>query len=231
LRLALIGNNRRVGAEKRDYYEVLGISREADERTIRLAFHSLAREWHPDIAHKAEAELRFRELAEAYSVLSKHETRVMYDRYGYRGRGNQAGHRSGGEAPSTSTRRRDVHLDLYLRSFEAEDGARPVVEFRADGLCPECLASGDTAGCTRCDGTGVLEAERRLRVRVPPGLEDGAQLRVAGEGHQVGRDSAAGDLLIKVHVLPAPRDRRWVRYVALILLVVATVVLAVYLTR
>ena len=78
-----------VAVLKRDYYEVLGISPKADDDAIRRAFHALARDWHPDVADAPDAEARFRELAEAYSVLSKRESRLLYDRYGYRGRGNQ----------------------------------------------------------------------------------------------------------------------------------------------
>ena len=74
---------------KRDYYEVLGLPRDADGDAIKRAFHGLAREWHPDVADAPDAEARFRELAEAYAVLSKREARLLYDRYGYRGRGNQ----------------------------------------------------------------------------------------------------------------------------------------------
>src|SRR5437667_11076522 len=77
-----------MAAVKRDYYEVLGLSRDADGETIKRAFHSLARDWHPDVADAPDAEARFRELAEAYHVLSKRESRVLYDRFGYRGRGN-----------------------------------------------------------------------------------------------------------------------------------------------
>src|SRR4029450_4540835 len=91
---------------KRDYYEVLGVDRDANGDEIKRAFHALARDWHPDVAgapggrarvrgahpdvaDAPDAEIRFRELAEAYSVLSRKEARLLYDRYGYRGRGNQ----------------------------------------------------------------------------------------------------------------------------------------------
>src|SRR5204862_1952333 len=75
-----------VAAVKRDYYEVLGVPRDADEEEIRRAFQAQARDWHPDVAGGPEAEERFRELAEAYSVLSRREARALYDRSGYRGR-------------------------------------------------------------------------------------------------------------------------------------------------
>src|SRR5919109_2861710 len=70
---------------RRDYYDVLGISRGATEREVKSAFRRLARELHPDVSAEADAEERFREAAEAYEVLSKPETRELYDRYGHEG--------------------------------------------------------------------------------------------------------------------------------------------------
>src|SRR6266849_7397617 len=77
----------------RDYYELLGVSREASEQDIKRAFRSLARELHPDVSDAPDAQERFREVAEAYQVLSNSETRELYDRYGH------AGLRSGGFTP------------------------------------------------------------------------------------------------------------------------------------
>src|SRR5215211_3305582 len=79
----------------RDYYEVLGVARDADEATIKKAFRRLARELHPDVnAHDPEAEGKFKEAAEAYEVLSDGERRRMYDAYGHEGL------RTGGMAPN-----------------------------------------------------------------------------------------------------------------------------------
>src|ERR1700719_3673102 len=81
-----------------DYYELLGIARTADEQEIKKAFRVLARRLHPDVSEEADAEVRFREVSEAYEALSNAETRQLYDRYGH------AGLRSGGFQPS--------HFDL-----------------------------------------------------------------------------------------------------------------------
>src|SRR5947209_2081053 len=82
----------------RDYYEVLGVSRDADEGTIKKAFRRLARELHPDVnTHDPQAEEKFKEAAEAYEVLSDPERRATYDRYGHDGL------RSGGYAPNFDT--------------------------------------------------------------------------------------------------------------------------------
>ena len=80
---------------ERDYYELLGVSRNASESEIKKAFRSLARELHPDVSDAPDAEERFREVVEAYEVLSKSETRQLYDRYGH------AGLRSGGFTPGS----------------------------------------------------------------------------------------------------------------------------------
>ena len=78
----------RMKTAKRDYYEVLGVPRDADDEEISKAFRALARELHPDVADAPDAEEQFRELAEAYSVLSKPQRRLLYDRFGWRGRGH-----------------------------------------------------------------------------------------------------------------------------------------------
>src|SRR5690242_14899215 len=254
---------------KRDYYEVLGVSRDADSEEIRRAFHALARDWHPDVAEGTEAETRFRELAEAYTVLSKQESRLLYDRYGYRGRGNPAVEGASGDAENLEvTRGEDIHAELELRHYEAEEGARPVLTFNALATCPGCMGQGsfdlpdpeceycfgtgerrtavghDAAdllevepcpacmpeACTLCDGRGTVETERKLRLRIPPGVEDGTQLRVAGEGSEAGAP-VPGDLFVRLHVLPPPKDPRAIRYTALALLVLAVAALALYVIR
>src|ERR671928_246261 len=78
---------------ERDYYELLGVSRDASENDIKKAFRRLARQLHPDVSEAPDAEVRFREISEAYEVLSNAETRQLYDRFGH------AGLRSGGFTP------------------------------------------------------------------------------------------------------------------------------------
>src|SRR5919202_6925927 len=87
-----------MAATERDYYELLGVSRDADEQEIKKAFRRLARRLHPDVSEEPDAEERFREISEAYEVLSNAETRQLYDRFGH------AGLRSGNFTPT--------HFDL-----------------------------------------------------------------------------------------------------------------------
>jgi molecular chaperone DnaJ len=273
-----------VAVAKRDYYEVLGVSPDADAHAIRRAFYGLARDWHPDVADAPDAAARFRELAEAYSVLSRRESRLLYDRYGYRGRGNngfeaepdEESH-AGLEAEPTEPELRlpevvlgtNIETDLELRSFEAAEGTRRIVKFGATVRCTACMGRGSLSlpdpeceyclgtgrkrtvsgvdsghvlqvercpacveeHCPRCHGDGTLETERKIRLRIPPGVEDGALLRVTGDGNDAGAGSVPGDLLVRVHVLPPPKDPRAVRYVAFMLLVIALATLAFYVIR
>jgi molecular chaperone DnaJ len=259
-----------VAVLKRDYYEVLGVSQNADEDVIRRAFHALARDWRPDVADAPLAQARFRELAEAYTVLSRRESRLLYDRYGFRGRGNQGFDDTLWEArPPEIVRGGNIHTDLEVRSFEAEEGTRRVISFQAIVRCPACMGRGslslpdpeceyclgtgrkrtvssfDAANilkvdpcpacvgepCPRCDGRGTVETERKIRLRIPPGVDDGAQLRVSGDGNDAGVGSVPGDLLVRLHVLPPPKDPRVVRYIAFALLLIAIAALALYVIR
>ena len=265
-----MSKNLQVATVKRDYYEVLGLPRDANQETIKRAFHSLARDCHPDVADEPDAEVRFRELAEAYTVLSKREARLLYDRYGYRGPGNQGFDEALWEARQRAAPRgENVHLDVKLRSFEAAEGTRRVVSYEAAVRCQACLGRGSlrlldpgcefcrgtgrrrqtlalyfsdllqiqdcpeclAQPCASCGGEGTIATERRIRLRVPPGVQDCAQLRVGGDGNDAGAGSIPGDLLVHVHVLPPPRDPRVVRYAAFVLLLIAAATLVLYVLR
>jgi molecular chaperone DnaJ len=252
---------------KTDYYELLGVERNADVETIKKAFHAQARDCHPDVSEVEGAEERFREIAEAYTVLSRRESRLLYDRFGYRGRGNRGFDEAVWEARPRVQRGENVNLELGLEPYEAELGAKPIVMYEAfaqcescdgDGLigapdpsceicegtghsrlvsdldlvrllqlepCPDCGAE----TCPDCDGAGRLLVQRRLRLRVPPHVEEGVQLRVGGEGHAGLPGAIPGDLLVDVYVRPAPRDRVYLQFTAFALLIVTIVILVLYL--
>lgn len=171
---------------ERDYYEVLGVARDADERAIKKAFRTLARRLHPDVSEEPDAEVRFREVTEAYEVLSSSETRALYDRYGH------AGLRSGGFTPTHfdigglgdlfsaffgddvfgagrgggGRRGADVGAEIRIELADAARGTTVQVPFEAAVPCAECDGSGVDPGttpirCDRCGGTGRLQQVSR----------------------------------------------------------------------
>src|SRR5438270_10820194 len=168
---------------ERDYYELLGISRGADEGDIKKAFRRLARELHPDVSSAPDAEERFREVVEAYEVLSKPETRELYDRYGH------AGLRSGGFQPGhfdfgslsdlfaaffgddlvgarPSSRGPDLAAEVEIELVDAARGAKREVPFRVAVTCAHCGGDGAEPGseittCPTCAGAGRLQQVSR----------------------------------------------------------------------
>jgi molecular chaperone DnaJ len=174
-----------VATVRRDYYDVLGLSRGASEREIKSAFRKLARELHPDVSEAADAEERFREAAEAYEVLSKPETRELYDRFGHEGL------RTGGFRPTDfdfaniadlfsvffgdelfgmpggaarrSTRGADVLAEVAIDLEEAATGVHRAVPFPVAVTCITCQGNGAAPGtkpeaCPRCEGSGRLQS-------------------------------------------------------------------------
>ena len=170
---------------RRDYYEILGLSRNADEKAIKSAFRRLARELHPDVSDAPDAQERFREAAEAYEVLSKPETRELYDRYGHEGL------RTGGFRPTEfdlgsfadlfsaffgddlfggfgprggrSARGADVLAEVEIELAEAAEGATRSVPFPVVVGCSTCRGSGAAPGtspttCPTCRGAGRLQS-------------------------------------------------------------------------
>ena len=171
---------------RRDYYEILGVPRDADERAIKSAFRRLARELHPDVSDHPEAQERFREAAEAYEVLSRQETRELYDRFGHDGLttggfrptdfdfgsvndlfaaffGDDLFGGLGGRPGRRSARGADVLAEVEVELVEAAKGARRSVPFPVVVTCGQCRGSGAAAGtaperCSRCDGSGRLQS-------------------------------------------------------------------------
>jgi molecular chaperone DnaJ len=169
----------------RDYYEVLGVGRDAGETEVKKAFRRLARELHPDVNdHDPEAEEKFKAAAEAYEVLSDPERRRTYDAYGHEGL------RSGGFDPRTAsfgsiddifqaffggdpfgfgggrTGGGDIEVSVEIELAEVGTGVRREVAFEAIGLCEHCHGNGAEPGtpistCERCGGAGQLRQVTR----------------------------------------------------------------------
>ncbi len=168
-------------AEKRDYYEVLNVEKACGKDDIRRAYRKLALKYHPDNfqGDKAEAEVKFREISEAYEVLSEPEKRQVYDRYGHQGLRGQGVHdfssmgfgdifsmfqdifggSGGGHGPA---RGYDLETEIELSLAEVATGADKTLEFNRRDFCEECSGSGAKPGskpdrCPTCRGYGQVE--------------------------------------------------------------------------
>ena len=235
----------------RDYYEVLGVPRDADTKTIKNAFRQLARRYHPDTSTEPDAEQRFKEIAEAYGVLSDPARRASYDAQGSAGLAGATAEdlwggidfadifgsgapafgslfeRLFGPAAAGPRRGQDVHLDLVISLDEVLTGGNHAVTIRRPGPCPRCAGSGSGPGttqrrcpgcggtgqravarrhgplmvrqvttcpecggrgrvieqpCPACEASGTAVREEKVTIRIPPGIPEGATLRLAGRG-------------------------------------------------
>lgn len=258
---------------KRDYYEVLGVARDAGEADIKKAFRQNALKNHPDRnPGDKEAEERFKEAAEAYDVLSDAEKRSRYDRFGHQGMGGASaasnynnmddlfshfgdifGDIFGGRGQGRNRPQRgaDLRYDLAVSLQEAVQGVRKEISLPRVDPCEPCRGSGAKSGtspdecaqchgrgqvstrqgpfmfsvscpacggqgrtlkaanrCASCGGTGQTRSERKVGVRIPPGVDTGTRLRISGEGEKGAAGQPAGDLYVVVQVEPHPSFQR-----------------------
>lgn len=254
-------------ADKRDYYEVLGIEKGASDQDIKSAYRKLARKYHPDVNKADDAEAKFKEVKEAYDVLSDGQKRARYDQYGHEDPSQGFGGFGGGgfdgggfgdifdmffgggggrtRNPNAPQRGNDLQYTMTLEFKEAVfgkevditiprtescdtcggNGAKPgtqpevcsvchgsgqeeVVQNTPFGrmvnrrTCSNCAGSGKIIKekCSTCSGSGSVKKQRKVHIRIPAGVDDGAQLRMTGEGDGGLRGGPAGDLYIVIRV-------------------------------
>src|SRR5205823_2773638 len=164
---------------KRDYYEVLGDSRDATDEEIKKAFRKLAHQHHPDKnPGNRKAEERFKELAEAYQVLCDPERRTMYDRFGHAAFEQGAG----------------------AAGFDFGAGFEDII----GDLFGDFFGTGRTRGRTRARRGQDLRYDLELNFKVPAGVDAGSRLKLRGEGEPGMNGGPAGDLYVLLHVREHP---------------------------
>ncbi|WP_336787032.1 molecular chaperone DnaJ [Paenibacillus sp. MMO-177] len=255
-------------ADKRDYYEVLGVGKSASGDEIKKAYRQLARKYHPDVNKEADAEAKFKEVKEAYDVLSDDGQRARYDQFGHvdpnQGMGGAGGFSGNGDFggfgdifdmffgggggrrdPNAPQRGNDLQYSMTIEFKEAVFGKETEITIPRTESCDTCAGSGAKPGtkpetcsvchgsgqqevvqntpfgrmvnrracshcggtgkvikekCGTCHGAGRVKKQRKINVRIPAGVDDGAQIRLSGEGEGGLRGGPAGDLYIVIRV-------------------------------
>jgi molecular chaperone DnaJ len=258
---------------QRDFYEVLGVTRTAAVDEIKSAYRKAALQWHPDRnpENKSEAEVKFRECTEAYSVLSDAQKRQVYDTYGHAGLSSAGGSQGfdntvfqdfhdifgdffgfedlfgggGRRGRGRAQRGADLRYDMTLSFEEASAGVTTKIKLPRQEYCEACNGTGAKKGtgvvtcqtcagrgqlayqqgfftitrtcpacqgagqmvrerCPECRGQGRFEREKTIELRIPPGVDTGTRLRVAGEGEPGPNGGPAGDLYVVLEVKEHP---------------------------
>ncbi|WP_431029741.1 molecular chaperone DnaJ [Lysinibacillus sp. LZ02] len=246
---------------KRDYYEVLGLAKGASKDEIKKAYRKLSKQYHPDINKEPGADEKFKEIAEAYEVLSDEQKRARYDQFGHED--PQAGFGGGGfgggfggfedifssffggggrrQDPNAPRKGDDLQFRMTISFEEAVFGQEKEVEIPKEENCETCNGTGAKPGttsqncsqcggageinqavetpfgrmvnrrscpscrgagkiivdkCTTCRGAGKVTNRKKIKINIPAGVDDGQQLRVAGQGEPGINGGPAGDLYI-----------------------------------
>lgn len=258
---------------KRDYYEVLGVSKGASEDEVKKAFRKLARKYHPDVNrdNPKEAEEKFKEINEAYEVLSDATRRAQYDQFGHaafdgaQGGGGFSGGFGGGGGgfsdifdmffggqsgfgggrPHGPEKGADLRFDMEITFEQAAFGVETEITLPRTEECVICHGSGSAPGthpetcpqcrgtgqvqvaqntpfgrmvnvrtcdrcrgegkivqspCKECSGKGRVRKQRKIKVKIPAGVDNGSRLRVAHEGEAGARGGPPGDLYVYIFV-------------------------------
>lgn len=267
---------------KRDYYEVLGVQKNATEEELKKAYRRLAKQYHPDANpdNKKEAEKKFKEINEAYEVLSDKQKRNMYDQFGHSGPNGYSSDFSGfsgfegfsgfngaefdfGDIFSSffdggasrnrkkngPLRGRDLKVRVEISFEEAAFGVTKEITINREEQCDTCKGSGCKPGtspencrvcggsgqvrstqntilgsfstvrtcdhcggtgkiisnpCNECKGRGTVRKQRKIKISIPEGIDNGQVISLRGEGEPGLRGGPSGDLYITVSVKPHP---------------------------
>lgn len=265
---------------KRDYYEILGVSKDSSSEQIKKAYRQLALKYHPDRVEpekRKQAEEQFKEISEAYAVLSDENKRAQYDRFGHAGIDGRYtyedlfrsadfgsifedlgfggsifddifssfgffGQKTSRRGPSRGA---DLQYELEITLEEAASGIEKAITVKRREQCPTCNGEGAKPGtkkvtcpdckgagqvgtsagfftithtcercqgkgviiqnpCKSCQGTGQMLAERKINVKIPPGVDTGSHLRMRGEGEAGTKGGPRGELYIVIQIKPHP---------------------------
>ena len=254
---------------KRDYYEVLGLSKGASKDEIKKAYRKLARQYHPDVNNEPGADEKFKEISEAYEVLSDDEKKAHYDQFGHvdpnQGFGGGFTSDFGGFGgfedifssffgggtrrtdPNGPRKGSDLEYTMTINFEEAAFGGEKEVQVTKEENCENCHGSGAKPGtsqetcstckgsgqvtieqstpfgrivnrrtcttckgsgkmikekCTVCRGRGRIDKKTTLKIKIPAGVDNGQQIRLAGKGEAGMNGGPAGDLYVAFRVKP-----------------------------
>ncbi len=261
---------------KRDYYEILNIPKTASKDEIKTQYRKLALQFHPDRNKSPDAEEKFKEISEAFAVLSDDQKRAQYDQFGHAGIDSRysaedifrgvnfdeifrdigfgfGGFDSifstlfGGRRPRGPQRGQDLRYDLDITLEQAYAGLTKELEVPRSERCSDCGGTGAKPGsspkrcpecggtgqiqhvqvtgfmqfsriepcrkcrgqgeiiekpCNVCRGTGLVQLQRRINVKIPPGVDSGSQLILRGEGDAPNGGGQKGDLYVVINVMP-----------------------------
>jgi curved DNA-binding protein len=204
--------------EFRDYYEVMGVARDASADDIKRAYRRLARKYHPDVSKEEDAEARFKELGEAYEVLKDPEKRAAYDQLGQQWQQGQEFRPPPDwdfdfQRESDAGAFSDFFESLFGGARAAGGARRSTFKVRGHDRQAQIAVTVEEAfhGATRSlsleqteldDAGRPVRKTRQLNVKIPAGVTEGQQIRLAGQGDPGIGGAPAGDLFLRVQLLP-----------------------------